>query len=340
MNKKYYYKSFDTLRIVLICFLILVNYGLPTGLSDLITLPMNFAPGCLFAIYGYLVLRENVDYKVRIRRAFVAFILTFIAYMLLVMGYTAIAASRSDVAFVDALKSLFTKRSIFEFVVLNVWFMRVGNSIWMVQALFYALIALWIMERLKLLRYSKAICIVLFVISFLVSEGAGFIHFNILGYYYIPGNFFTRALPYMLLGKILYDNRKKLNEMELITHIVIMVVGVLLCYGELFGFSMLNKLYYVGHLLGYIPMTVAAIGLCIYLREERPDDSKANLIYKIAFYLYNPFAEMLIVVGTLLSSTIGPQVMWLTGVITVLFVIMLVIGSKIITQIKAFREEF
>ncbi|WP_139199771.1 hypothetical protein [Ruminococcus albus] len=48
----------------------------------------------------------------------------------------------------------------------------------------------------------------------LTGEFAGIIHFGILGYQYIPGNWLIRALPYLLLGKILREKSEMLFKIK------------------------------------------------------------------------------------------------------------------------------
>ena len=66
------------------------------------------------------------------------------------------------------------------------------------------------MNKYGLMKHYKKVLIVTALISLFLGEFAGIIRFNFHGYTYIPGNGITRALPYMLLGRFLYEKREAL----------------------------------------------------------------------------------------------------------------------------------
>ena len=105
--------------------------------------------------------------------------------------------------------------------------------------------------------------IVSFAIMILFGEFAGIIHFNFHGYQYIPGNWLTRALPYMLLGMYLREKLGSLFEIAIWKYIVLFVTGALLSVGEIILLGRLGLLVYEGHMLGYGIMAFSACGLAI-----------------------------------------------------------------------------
>ena len=95
-------------------------------------------------------------------------------------------------------------------IVLCTWPFPVGETIWFIQALLYARVILWFMNKYGLMKHYKKILIVTALLTVFFGEFAGIIRFNFHGYTYIPGNAITRALPYMLLGRFLYEKREAL----------------------------------------------------------------------------------------------------------------------------------
>lgn len=320
MENQHYYKSLDVLRIILMALIIVVFYGDPTGMSDKLTIPMNFAPGCIFAIYGYVVLRENVDYAKRIKRVFKAFLIMFVVYGILAAGYFALLARTFGVPFVDVLKAMLNKRTIFEFVVLNVWPISLGSSIWMVQAVLYALIVLWVLDRkLGLLKkFTGILCFLLFAAAVLFGECAAVWNFDFHGYTYIPGNFITKALPYMLLGKLLHKYRPKLQRLNNAALLAIALAGVGMCFGEVFILTALNKLDYIGGFIGHIPMTAAMMEL--FLRINKFFQMRRVIRFdKVLYYGYNPLGEILLMFISMNFGIIGDLYPFVGVIMAVIF---------------------
>ena len=83
---------------------------------------------------------------------------------------------------------VFSKRMFFEFFVMNLWPLPIGDNIWFIQAMLYAYILIFIADKLKLLRFYRIALISLFIFMLLTGEFSGVIRFNVLGYPYIPGN--------------------------------------------------------------------------------------------------------------------------------------------------------
>lgn len=290
MNDKEYYFSLDLLRIGLVLLLALVYFGVPIIGWDWVAVSLNFAPGCLFAVYGFVALGKGTNYKARIKKLMTAFLITFVVYGILTLGYMKIVSNVTEVPYSDYLAQIFRKRSIFEFVVLNVWPTEIGSTIWMLQAAAYAMPILWFLdEKLHLLKYSFTLSILLFIINFAISDGAALWNFHFLNYTFIPGNFLTRALPYMLLGNAIRNHLEKLEDVEPLSLWVMFFSGIALCYCEVFGLRMLGKIVYAGHLVGHIMITFAVVALAV--RKPLSEVKFTNFIHKVLYYLYNPVGE-------------------------------------------------
>jgi hypothetical protein len=126
------------------------------------------------------------------------------------------------------------KRMIFNFVVLNLWPCPIGDNFWFIQAMLYAYIIIYIADKLNLFKLYKGVLVVTFIAMLLLGEFAGVIHFNFLGYPYIPGNWLTRALPYILLGRLIREHKDFLLSWRKFVYWILFVVGGGLVILELF----------------------------------------------------------------------------------------------------------
>ena len=151
----------------------------------------------------------------KIKRAALCFAFIFLFYL----------AINVAIIFFYHLSFEITKRIVFEFFVLNIWSLVVGDNFWFIQAMLYAYIIIFIADKLKLLRYYKIFLVILFVIMVLTGELAGAIRFSIFGYPYISGNWLTRALPYILLGRLLREKKRSLMKVQFWKYLIAFVVG-------------------------------------------------------------------------------------------------------------------
>ena len=99
----------------------------------------------------------------------------------------------------------------------------------------------------------------------LMGEFAGVIGFNFLGYPYIPGNWLTRALPYLLLGRLLREKRESLLNIPKFIHIIQFVIGGGLVILELFVLARNDLLLYKGHMMGYGVMALVVSFVLAFL---------------------------------------------------------------------------
>ena len=288
MNKKHY-ESIDFLRVLLLACVIISTYTL-VSLTGTPVLPMlSFATCTFFLSYGYFVLRDDEEFETRvkrsIRRAAIAFVICMVVYFALVCGSFMLSEENVTV--------LFTKRYIFEFVVMNIWQPYLGGNIWIIQALLYSLIIFYFLNKWKLLKYDVLIMVVLFVIAILLGEAARLINFHFLGYYYISGNFFTRAMPYMLLGRILYRlrSRRVFRKVKRWMWAALFVVGVALAFIEIYGLMSAGYLIYLNHMIGFIPMSIGAFMFFLTLKRKFRFGKYYDAIGRAGFYLYSVVAQ-------------------------------------------------
>lgn len=282
------YYSFHVLRIVLLFLIVFTDYGKYVPYFSLATPFFGFAEGTLFAIYGYLVLRSDNDLKQNIIHTLKVFMIFFAVDLVLSIGYMWL---RYGTPF-----GYLTGRTIFNFVVLDYWWSEFGSHIWYIQSVLYSLIIIYVLKKLGIFeKLCVPLCIVLFVIAFFTGEGAGLIQFKVLDYSFLPGNFFTRTLPYMLLGRIIHKHKRIITSIPDWGTALLLLVGVLLNIGELLLLVRLKKAVYYGHLMGFVMITVALLVWGINHHKVGVGAVNAPALFKIMFYSFNPVAEIYIV---------------------------------------------
>ena len=258
------------IRLILMLFICFWAFGSPepTGILRSIS---GFAIPAFYVLSGYYVLDTKREVRMekvlrKIKRSALCFAFVFIFYV----------ALNIPVMILSHITVISLKRLIFEFVVMNLWPLPIGDNIWFIQAMLYAYIIIYFLDKLKLMRYYRIIMIVLFIFMILTGELSGVIHFsNPLGYPYIPGNWLTRALPYILFGKLLRDKKASLMNIQLWKYLIAFVIGGGLVFFEFFLLNWTGTIRYTGHLLGFCIMAFALCGLAI----SRPLDLANRVIH-------------------------------------------------------------
>ena len=280
------------LRFALMLFVCFWAFGCPEP-SGVVTSLSGFAIPAFFVLSGYYVLCDNREERMektlrKIKRTALCFGFVFLFYVALNVG----------LFILNHMTVAITKRVIFNFFVLNLWPLPIGDNIWFIQAMLYAYIVIFIADKLKLMKYYKIVLIVLVLIMLLTGEFSGIIRFNILGYPYIPGNWLTRALPYILVGRLLREKKDAVMNVRFWKYLIAFVVGGGLVVLEILGLGWSGFLRYEGHMIGYGIMAVAVYGLAISIpigsgnRIVHFDSAVSGLIY----ILMNPVYYVLVVV--------------------------------------------
>lgn len=245
------------LRLILMLFICFWAFGCPepTGIVGSIS---GFAIPAFYVLSGFYVLDTKREVRLekvlrKIKRSALCFVFVLLFYVALNVPVMLLTHTTITIS----------KRMILEFLVLNLWPLQIGDNIWFIQAMLYAYIVIFILDKLKLMKFYRILLVILFVFMLLTGEFSGVIRFNILGYQYIPGNWFTRALPYILLGKLLRDMKEKLMETKFWKYLIAFVIGGGLVILEIFLLALTKNLQYPGHMFGYAIMAVAACGLAI-----------------------------------------------------------------------------
>lgn len=262
-------KGAGYLRFILMAFMCFWNYGFPepTGVLSAIS---GFAAPAFFILSGYFVLVEDMEKRQKKTERKMKRSILFLAAMIVLNIIVNVI-----VCLIKNISVTISKRIIFNFVVLNLWPLPIGNSIWFIQSLVYAYIIIYIADWLGLMKYYKAVMIMTFVFMLFTGEFAGIIHFNILGYRFIPGNWLTRALPYLLLGKYLREKSEILFRINNWIYAILFVAGAGLSVGEIILLGKTGFLVYQGHLIGYGIMAVAVCGMAL----SNPEANRSRITY-------------------------------------------------------------
>ena len=274
------------LRLILMLFVCFWAFGCPEP-SGIVNTLSGFAIPAFFVLSGYYVLDNKREVRMektlrKIKRTALCFAFVFLFYV----------AINVPIIILDHITITFSKRMLFDFFVLNLWPLRVGDNIWFIQAMLYAYSIIFIADKLKLMKFYKIFLIVLFVIMLLTGEFAGTLRFSILGYPYIPGNWLTRALPYILLGRLLREKKRSLMKVQFWKYLIAFVVGGGGVFLEILILTWTGSIRYMGHMIGYGIMAVAVCGLAISIpvnagnRLFHFDSAISGLIYVFMNPLY------------------------------------------------------
>ncbi|MCQ2426096.1 MAG: acyltransferase [Lachnospiraceae bacterium] len=260
-----YKPAVKRLRLLLMFFLCIDLFGFPIIISSLAEASVyvqkvcGFVPLAFYIISGYLVLRDDEDRSARIlrtiKRSAIVFGVMTVAYLIVNYAYYTLLGAGNEM-----LVSLTNLRGWFNFLVLNVWQYDIGNSIWFVQGILYAYVIIYFLDKWKLLKYDWLISLLFILAAVATGELSGLLNFNILGYEFIPGNFLTRALPYLLLGRCIHRNIHRFTKVKKWVWLIAGLVGVVLVVGEIYLLNLSGAVGYYGHLIG---MLVIAVCLCV-----------------------------------------------------------------------------
>lgn len=258
----YFRPSIERLRVILMFFMCIDLLGFPTAIGGYVQTICGFVPLAFFVLSGYLVLREDEDRSKRIVRAIKR---CAIVFAILAVAYFAINYFYYRFLGVNIFSAFASKRFWFNFVVLNVWQFDIGSAIWYVQALLYAYIIIYFLDKWKLLRFDWLIAAVLIIFTVVTGELAGVFRWEFWGYNYIPGNFLTRAMPYVLLGAFFHRKVKSIVAAWRPLYIIGIFVGIALTVGEIVLLGYLGVPGHYGHLIG---MGVTAVSVCMLAFQD------------------------------------------------------------------------
>lgn len=271
----------EKMRFILMACAILFSCGVYTGWGSINDAIFSFAFPALFIISGYLVLSDSPYIELRIlntiKRTAICFVILFVAYVAL----SFIIDRQLTMA------TLESKTFWIDFLLLNIWSLPIGNSIWFVQALLYAYIIVYLIYKLRLLRFDIYIAILCLAVTLVTGELAAVTGFHFLGHSYLGGNFITRALPYILIGSFIERKEDFFASLETWNYWFIAAIGVMLSVAECIILIMFRKNIYISHLLG---MGVVAVGICLFTLFASEMEIESNILSSLTRYeLMIPF---------------------------------------------------
>lgn len=317
IRDRYYRPSLERLRIILMFFMCINLFDFPISIGGIVQAACGFVPIAFFILSGYLVLREDEDRSARIARAIkrtaITFVIMTVAYFLLnVVYYYLMDANIFDLVVMP--------RFWFNFLVLNVWQFDIGSAIWYVQALLYAYVIIYFLEKAKLLRFDWLIFLILIAFTVVTGELCGIIKWEIAGYIYVPGNFLTRALPYTLLGCLMHRKMPSLIKRSRFLYVFGVVFGIFLVFAEILVFGFFKVPGYYGHAVG---MGVTAFSVCMLAFQNSSDGPGFEAVLGLTrrytnwiYYLAQPVSLVIIVAFSLTGNVVMANVQNYMGIIT------------------------
>ena len=279
---RYYLTCVKKMRLLLMIGAILYTYGIFPAFQEESGVVLGFVFPALFIISGYVVLWGGNDIEQRILRTIKRTAICFLILLVVYFGLSMLV----DVN--GTMKLISSKRFWFDLVVLNVCSLPIGSTIWYVQSLLYAYIVIYFINKFKLLKFDIYISLIFLAIAVLTGELSSVIGFDFLGKTYIGGNFFTRALPYILIGRFIQRNEDYFfKKLSFLKHILILVFGIILTVSEYLILTFSGAKLYVGHLFG---MGVIAFAVCLFSFFISSDEIQSVLIGSLSrFELMIPF---------------------------------------------------
>lgn len=315
------YQKINLTRFLLMVPVCIISFGVPIPYGAMIRVLCGSASIAFYIFAGFLISRARSAQEQEQRMVRAIRHTAVLAAVILTM-YLAVNALYFRLMGASLLEELQyaarSKRFWFEFLVMNIWHLPVGENFWFIQSLLYGYIALYLLQKLKLLRFDWLIFLACMTFTVLAGELAGVVNFSLLGYGYIPANVITRALPYMLLGRMLrraragvadrmersgereprfdlglalydaqesllerlpYNMRRNIRPIMLpsfggssmkssyvalwlgpLVFLLLVPLGGLTTFGEVYLLEMAGKLVYTGHFIGN---GIMAVGLCM-----------------------------------------------------------------------------
>ena len=263
-NSRKISNNVNVVKFLLMPFVFFALLGFPIAgtVGDYISSISNFAALAFFIFCGFFTMAPDHERRMRklkraLKRSWLFFLILFVAYFAINVIYLASVGSLNYLISAAILR----KRTFFDFFVLNVWPLPMGNSIWFIQALAYSYLILFLIEKLKLSKIYIPLLAVLLVIMLLSGEFAKLVGFPYFGYRYIPGGWLTKALPFMLIGMLLRRGIDKLARIPRFVYIITFFAGIGCAIGERLLLGKLGRFVYSGNAIGY---AIIAISLCLF----------------------------------------------------------------------------
>ena len=254
----------DRVRFWLMPFVFIALLGVPISgiVGNYVSSISNFAALSFFIFCGFFTMAPDREQRMQtltraLKRSWLFFLIFFVVYFALNIAYLAYAGSLKSLISPEFLRG----RTFFNFFVLNLWPLPMGNSIWFIQALAYSYLFFFLAEKLKLSKIYVPLLVVLLVFLLLSGEFAKLVGFPYFGYPYIPGGWLTKALPFMLIGMLLRRGIDKFSRIPRFVYIITFFAGIGCAIGERLLLEKLGRFAYSGNAIGY---AIMAISVCLF----------------------------------------------------------------------------
>lgn len=280
------YPLIDWLRGFMGLFVCLMIFGIPKLGTDARTLCTGVIPA-LYTFTGFLVLGEDEGLSQRLGRKFIKSLLLFLGLGIL-YALLNIPALRMTGAGTAGLKRFFQWQYLKPLLFWNLWPLTLGEPIWMLMALVYAYGICWVLNRLKLLKYDWILAAGLLVITIVTGELAGVIGFR--GGKPISGCWLNRALPYLLLGRVVYRKQEALTQLPDLAWGLGALAGIGLAIGEYALLKSTGNLVTGSHMAGYgiLAFCLCALAGCYPEELPEPPDFPGRRVLLLAYAAANP----------------------------------------------------
>ncbi len=162
----------------------------------------------------------------------------------------------------------------------------------------------FILQKIKLFKYYKFIMAVFIIGSIALGEFAAVLHFNFLGYNYIPVGFFTIAVPFMLIGVLMREKIKIIFRIHPLIYIFAFIAGLAIAFFEM---EMLGRLELLANTGQSIGLGISAIAVCCFALQNTDSNqtffsAHGSNYAKRIYMLCEPVAFALIVPAQLFVS--------------------------------------
>lgn len=248
-NRAIYKPFFDIMQLFCVILLVLCSFQTNFAYAEYVQLFGNFSVGTLFTMFGFMVLRDGEDLKPHVRRLGRCCLFLLLAYLPLTAVFSWL--------YTGSFFGFYSFSGLLNFLLLNTWWNQIPicSNFWIVQSAFYALLIFWALKKWK--RFDWILCIVLFAFATAFGDLQAVLHLP----FYFSGNFLTRTMPYMLLGRVLH---RFYGGMPFLLHkrpLLLFWGGLFLALAEFAALGWFGYLNYYNHLIGFIPISA---GLCLY----------------------------------------------------------------------------
>lgn len=285
--------SIEALRLVAAFAVVAIHFSLKGIICGYIWTNLYFAVPFFYLVSGYFLKEYDSDelkYKVirRMKRIFKIFICTAIIYLMINISYFVIYKGIDIYTYLEHNLSL---NRVFNFIILNVWPFHIGGAIWFLQAMVYSYLFILLLIKTKLIKYESYIVIVLLILNAVFGEFSRW-----LGLPLVQASVFTRALPYMLLGRVIGNNEHKIAKIKKMHLCLLIITSAILCMSEYYLLSVNNVLGYIGHYQGNTLLSVTLLIFAIQNKHSMKNTVlyKLGAEYSLAIYLiHQPLGMML-----------------------------------------------